>query len=251
MKTFEERYTAWIDGKLEGPALTAFELELSRRASAGEARADKQDAARLHGLLTRHLAAPAMTNTEFFSHQLRERIEADRATDRRKEASRAAWPSLFAWSFGRLAGVGGACLFVAAALYYGLMPQNVGSPRGMEVAKTTSTQSPGVLVAQADTTPAQSAAVPTKHDPSQPVELARREPLPPDIDDDAPADIQKVEVDHSKPATATPLHYAKPDVNVIWINGLDYLPTVPGDNAPGAPAAASPAAPAPSVSAQP
>ena len=35
MKTFEERYTAWIDDKLEGPALTSFELELSRRASAG------------------------------------------------------------------------------------------------------------------------------------------------------------------------------------------------------------------------
>ncbi len=51
MKTFEERYTAWIDGQLEGPALTAFELELARRAAAGEARADKADAARLHRLL--------------------------------------------------------------------------------------------------------------------------------------------------------------------------------------------------------
>ena len=78
MKTFEERYTAWIDNKLGGPALTSFELELSRRASAGEARADKDAAARLHQLLATHLKAPAMTNAEFFSHQLRERIDAER-----------------------------------------------------------------------------------------------------------------------------------------------------------------------------
>ena len=41
MKTFEERYTAWIDGQLEGGALTAFEQELTRRAAEGEAEADK------------------------------------------------------------------------------------------------------------------------------------------------------------------------------------------------------------------
>ena len=51
MKTFEERYTAWIDGRLEGSALTAFEQELTRRAAAGEAQADRQDTQRLRALL--------------------------------------------------------------------------------------------------------------------------------------------------------------------------------------------------------
>ena len=247
MKTFEERYTAWVDGELSGPALTAFELELSRRAAAGEARADKSDATRLHTLLTMHLQAPPLTNTDFFNHQLRERIEADRtAADHRRVESRARNP-LFAWSFARLAGLGGAFLFVAVALYYGLMPQNVGSPGG----GMASAPAPAPANTQlADNSPAPVAPAvvpaPARRDPAQPLELAQRPPIPPTIDL-APDDIQKVQVpDSSKTTTVTPLHYQKPDVNVIWINGLDYLPTVPGDT----PAAASPA-PAPAGTARP
>ena len=246
MKTFEERYTAWVDGELSGPALTAFELELSRRAAAGEARADKSDATRLHTLLTTHLQAPPLTNIDFFNHQLRERIEADRTANRRRVESRARRP-LFAWSFGQLAGLGGAFLFVAVALYYGLMPQNVGSPGG-EVAKVnvpTPVNSELVSNSPAPVAPAV-VPVPERRDPTQPFELAQRSPIPPTIDL-SPDDIQKVQVpDPSKATTATPLHYQKPNVNVLWINGLDYLPTVPGD----APAAVSPA-PVPAGTAQP
>ena len=52
MKTFEERYTAWIDGQLAGNALTAFEQELARRAEAGDdeaAETDKVAAIQLRG----------------------------------------------------------------------------------------------------------------------------------------------------------------------------------------------------------
>ena len=128
MKTFEERYTAWIDGQLAGDALVAFEQELARRAEAGDAESaetDKAQALGLRALLKEHLRAPALTNTEFFSHQMRERIDAeiDRAARRREAAARPAWQfPAFAWPFARLAGVGLACLFVAGALYYGMMP---------------------------------------------------------------------------------------------------------------------------------
>ena len=65
MKTFEERYTAWIDGQLQGDALTAFEQELARRAEAGDAEAAETDRAQalgLRALLKEHLQAPALTN---------------------------------------------------------------------------------------------------------------------------------------------------------------------------------------------
>ena len=95
MKTFEERYTAWIDGELEGNALTAFEQELTRRAAAGEAAEDKSDATRLRALLQDHLQAPALTNPDFFSHQLRERIDAEAAAvSRGREPNRRAEPSI-------------------------------------------------------------------------------------------------------------------------------------------------------------
>ena len=232
MKTFEERYTAWIDGKLEGPASTAFELELSRRAAAGEARADKADAARLHTLLTTRLAAPALTNTEFFNHQLRERIEADRTGSRRRETARASRSPLFAWSFGRLAGLGGAFLFVAVALFYGLMPQNVGSPSN-PVAKGNGPATKAVAANDTPTlAPPVNVLAPEPRDPSDEIQMAKLDPR----------DIPKLQVDdQSRSTTATPLHYAKPDVNVIWINGLDYMPSVPGDSpAVAASSAASP-----------
>ena len=122
MKTFEERYTAWIDGQLQGDALTAFEQELARRAEAGDADSAETDRAQAFGLralLKEHLQAPALTNAEFFNHQMRGRIDAeiDKAARRREAAYRPVWRLLsFTWPFARLAGVGMGCLFVAGAL---------------------------------------------------------------------------------------------------------------------------------------
>lgn len=71
MKTFEEKWTAWLDGQLTGKELVEFEASLPDRAAA---EAEKQGAHRLGALLKRELGAETLTNEEFFSHQLRERI---------------------------------------------------------------------------------------------------------------------------------------------------------------------------------
>ncbi len=232
MKTFEERYTAWIDNTLDGPALTSFELELSRRASAGEARADKDDAARLHVLLATHLKAPAMTNAEFFSHQLRERIDAERHSDRRRDEERQARGSIFSWPFTRLAGLSAALLFVATALYYGTMPPHAAGPLP-QVAQNTAPTQP---LTQHASTPAPE-AVATQPTPRRAPgsEYVQIQPTRPSVD--LSDDIQVLKVPASPTSTtATPLQYKDPNVNVLWINGLDYMPTVPGDSpAPSAP----------------
>jgi hypothetical protein len=71
MKTFEENWTAWLDGQLSGRELSEFEASLPDKAAA---EAEKADARKLGAFLKSELAAPALANEEFFSHQLRERI---------------------------------------------------------------------------------------------------------------------------------------------------------------------------------
>ncbi len=239
MKTFEERYTAWIDNKLEGPALTSFELELSRRASAGEARADKEDAGRLHQLLTVHLKAPAMTNAEFFSHQLRERIEAEHASNSRREESRQNAGSFFSWPLVRLIGLGAASLFVVTALYYGMMP-----PRTVAPAPAIATNAPNVRseASTVITPPAPESLAPKEPAHSDADSMfAQNSPRPPTVDLSNDIDVKvSPSTDNVK---ATPLKYKDPNVSVIWINGLDYMPSVPGES-PANPA------PAPAASAQ-
>src|ERR1700755_2954757 len=92
MKTFEEKWTAWIDGELAGDELAAFEASLPDRAAA---EAEKRDARKLGTFLKEHLPCPAMGNEEFFSHQLRERIAEEEGGSRVREsagAGRAWWP---------------------------------------------------------------------------------------------------------------------------------------------------------------
>ncbi|MDQ2824949.1 MAG: hypothetical protein M3R29_05830 [Verrucomicrobiota bacterium] len=80
MKTFEEKWTAWLDGQLTGKELVEFEASLPDRAAA---EAEKLDAKKLGALLKRELGAGALSNEEFFSHQLRERIAHENATQDR------------------------------------------------------------------------------------------------------------------------------------------------------------------------
>ena len=91
MKTFEEKWTAWLDGQLTGRELQEFEASLPDKAAAED---EKADARKLRDLLKRELGAQLLTNEEFFSHQLRERIarengEASRTDSRRGRGS--AW----------------------------------------------------------------------------------------------------------------------------------------------------------------
>jgi len=100
MKTFEEKWTAWIDGELAGGELAEFEASLPDRAAA---EVEKRDALKLKTFLKEHLPCKAMGNEEFFSHQLRERMAEERGGSRGRES--ADEPRTW-WPIGRLAWVG-------------------------------------------------------------------------------------------------------------------------------------------------
>src|SRR6202040_893161 len=94
MKTFEEKWTAWLDGQLTGKELVEFEASLSDRAAA---EAEKRAAHQLGALLKRELGAETLTNEEFFSHQLRERIAREDTVPSRSGTVSSWWtiPRLF------------------------------------------------------------------------------------------------------------------------------------------------------------
>lgn len=80
MKTFEEKWTAWLDGQLTGKELIDFEASLPDKAAA---EAEKSEARKLGSFLKEQLGAQALSNADFFSHQLRERIARETATQDR------------------------------------------------------------------------------------------------------------------------------------------------------------------------
>jgi hypothetical protein len=103
MKTFEEKWTAWLDDQLTGSELAEFEASLPDRAAA---EAEKHGAKKLGALLLQELGSCALSNEEFFSHQLRERIARETATDRSHgREERSPW-----WNLPRMAWAGAASL---------------------------------------------------------------------------------------------------------------------------------------------
>ena len=121
MKTFEEKWTAWLDGELTGKELEEFEASLPDRAAAEQ---EKLQAQKLSVLLKAQVAAPAMTNVDFFHHQLRTQIERDSRPAGQSVApeTRASW-----WTIGRLAWTGAASVALAAVLAFFMMrDDNIG-----------------------------------------------------------------------------------------------------------------------------
>jgi hypothetical protein len=106
MKTFEEKWTAWLDGQLGGQELSEFEASLPDKAAA---EAEKADAKKLGELLKRELGARTLTNEEFFSHQLRERIQEQRGEMSRASAGRRGESSRW-WTIPRLLWTGAVSL---------------------------------------------------------------------------------------------------------------------------------------------
>src|SRR5919198_5637847 len=104
MKTFEEKWTAWLDGQLSGRELSEFEAALPDKTAAG---AEKAEAKKLGALLKRELGAPALANEEFFSHQLRERIRESSVASAEREARASTW-----WTISRMLWTGTASLAV-------------------------------------------------------------------------------------------------------------------------------------------
>jgi len=104
MKTFEEKWTAWLDGQLSGRELAEFEALLPDKAAA---EAEKADVRKLGALLKRELGVSALTNEDFFSHQLRERIHESSVPSTKRVARASTW-----WTIPRLLWTGTASLAV-------------------------------------------------------------------------------------------------------------------------------------------
>jgi anti-sigma factor RsiW len=107
MKTFEEKWTAWLDDQLSGRELSEFEASLPDKAAA---QAEKAEAKKLGALLKRELSAHPLQNEEFFSHQLRERIVQESGEQPRERARRSATSTW--WTIPRLLWAGTASLAV-------------------------------------------------------------------------------------------------------------------------------------------
>ncbi len=107
MKTFEEKWTAWLDDQLTGRELSEFEASLPDKAVA---QAEKAEAKKLGELLKRELSAYPLKNKEFFSHQLRERIVQETGEQNHERARRS--PTSSWWTIPRLLSTGVASLAV-------------------------------------------------------------------------------------------------------------------------------------------
>src|SRR5437773_12507804 len=112
MAPFEEKWAAWLDGQLNGRELSEIEASLPDKAAA---EAEKAEAKQLGELLKRELGARALTNEEFFSHQLRERIARESAGESRKSGGRRIEVSTW-WTIRRLLWTGTASLVVFLVL---------------------------------------------------------------------------------------------------------------------------------------
>ena len=112
MKTFEEKWTAWLDGQLSDRELAEFEASLSDKAAA---KTEKAEAKKLGLLLKRELGPQSLLNAEFFNYQIRERI----ARLREAPAWQAREPGSTWWTIRRLLWTGTAslALFLVMAVF--------------------------------------------------------------------------------------------------------------------------------------
>jgi hypothetical protein len=163
MKTFEEKFTAWVDGRLTGPELAAFERELD---SHPEALADKEAALDLGNLLRANVAPPSLPNPDFFNHQLLTQIHASQPP--------APLPATRSWFFRLpvMACSGAFLLLVSTLLYFLAVPNTRREVRNNQQYVNN------ILNAHSD-------------DPS---------------------------------ITATSFHSKEQNVNVLWLDGLEYMP---------------------------
>ena len=115
MRTFEEKWTAWLDGELSGNELAEFEASLPDKAAAED---EKRDAHKLGAFLKEQLQGRVMGNEEFFNHQLHDRIARDEraASAPEKTGARPAF-----WPIGRLVWVGATSLAIFSVCTFFVM----------------------------------------------------------------------------------------------------------------------------------
>ncbi|MEO5718998.1 MAG: hypothetical protein ABIR29_10550 [Chthoniobacterales bacterium] len=115
MKTFEEKWTAWVDDELNDAERAEFEASLEDRAAAD---LEKNQARKLGAFLKEQLQPHAMGNEEFFHHQLRERMAAE---TKPAAPGRAAGASGSWWTIRRLLWTGSTSLAVFAICTFFVM----------------------------------------------------------------------------------------------------------------------------------
>jgi hypothetical protein len=123
MKTFEENFTAWVDGMLSGEELRSFENEHPSMEQ------EKAEFLKLKSLLRENLRPRKLENSEFFSSQIMERI--------RQETPAASRPSRRPLlGLPRLAWGGICALAVGFALFFTMIPRgDYSDPRAKYVAE--------------------------------------------------------------------------------------------------------------------
>ncbi|HVE17271.1 MAG TPA: hypothetical protein VNB29_11075 [Chthoniobacterales bacterium] len=116
MKTFEEKYTAWLDGALEERERVEFEASLPDRE---EALRDREDWGKLRGVIRESLAPEPMPHADFLNGQVLAAI------GREQPASR---PARAWFPVGRLAWSGAFLLAVAAVFSAVILPNITRTP---------------------------------------------------------------------------------------------------------------------------
>ena len=128
MKTFEEKFTAWLDGTLSGEELQSFENEHP------SIQHEKADFLKLKSLLRESMRRPELENPDFFNSRIMEQISRERSTSIR--SSRWRWLGL-----PRLAWGGIVTLSAGFALFLTLIPHgDFSDPRTKYVAEVLKTK---------------------------------------------------------------------------------------------------------------
>jgi hypothetical protein len=128
MKTFEEKYTAWLDGTLTGEPLQSFENEHP------SIQPEKTDYLKLKNLLRENLPGRELENAEFFASQIMEQIKRETAAARKSPGRR--W-----FGLPRLAWGGIGALSVGFALFFMMIPRgDLSDPRAKYVAEVLKTR---------------------------------------------------------------------------------------------------------------
>jgi hypothetical protein len=145
MKTFEERFTAWLDGALDGEELKSFEREH------GSLSQEKCDFLKLQSLLRNSEHRPRLANPDFFNLEIMAEIGRKRVVE--KSPRGGLWLGLSRLTWGGLA-----VLSAGFALFFAFIPRNdYSDPRAKYVdevlkTKTADPKIKATVDSQKDTT---------------------------------------------------------------------------------------------------
>jgi anti-sigma factor RsiW len=126
---YEEKLTAYIDGRLDAAQAAAFEREYP------EVAAEKLAASRVRNGLRIHGAAPVMRNGEFFNHQILRQIEEPAPVPAQRVPLFGLW---------RLAFAGMACLLAVGGIYFASKPRVTAESAYMVQILETKTDDPAI-----------------------------------------------------------------------------------------------------------